>query len=195
MEQYENDNELIYLYRIHDYAANYFIQKYEKQIDLIIQKELYNLPMTHCEEIKQLALMKLIEIIDKYRPDKKASFQRYFKCVINHLIVDYLRDMNREFHYLQEYGQTFPQPVINEGDWWYYSNQGRKLRHNNPIEHQIKVKDAYTQLLNRCTPIQRKIIILRMMGYNQKEIADRLHKKASNISYHMKIIRQMSENL
>jgi DNA-binding CsgD family transcriptional regulator len=33
------------------------------------------------------------------------------------------------------------------------------------------------------------------MGYSQKEIAKRLNKKEGSISYHMKMIRELHDNL
>lgn len=195
MEQFENDNELLYMYRIQSQSANCLIQKYEKRIEMTIMKELRYLSLNHREEIKQLSLIKLTEVIDKYREDKNVSFQHYFKRVMDNLIADYLRSLQREYRYLQEMGQSYPNPEISDGEWWYYSSQGRNICFQNPTEGYIRDKEMILAVWKKCTPIQKKIFYLKMLGYNQKEIALKLRKKESNISYHMKIIREIHDKL
>ena len=153
MEQFENDYELLYMYRIQSQSANCLIEKYEKRIEKTIMKDLRYLPKNHQEEIKQLSLIKLTEVIDKYREDKKVPFHHYFKRVMDNLITDYLRSIHREFHYLQEMGQTYPQPEISDGEWWYYSNQGRNLCFHSPTEHSVRDKESILAVWKQCTPI------------------------------------------
>lgn len=195
MEQFENDNELLYMYRMQSHAANYFIQKYAKQIDIMLCKDFNYLTYAQREEIKQLALIKLSEVIDKYREDKNTSFRHYFHRVFQNLVKDYLRTVRREFCYVQEMGQTSVRSEVSDGEWWYYANQGKNKVLNNDMTQRLYEKNDFSRLFKLCTPIQKKILCLKIMGYSQKEIAKRLNKKEGSISYHMKIIRELHDNL
>ena len=195
MEQFENDNELLYMYRIQSHAATYLIQKYEKFIDTIIYNDLQYLTNSHRDEIKQLALIKLDDIVNKYREDKNTSFHHFFHLSMDNLIRDYLRTIRREFNYLQELGHITNKCEVSDGDWWYYSKQGRNQTFDNILEKRFFEKDKMIKLIKQCSLLQKKILCLRLIGYNQKEIAQRLHKKESSISYQMKIIREKYDNL
>ena len=195
MEQFENDNELLYMYRTQSHAANYFIQKYARQIDIMLCKDFNYLTQAQREEIKQLALIKLSDVIDKYREDKNTSFRHYFYRVFQNLVKDYLRMLRREFSYIQEIGQTTVRSEVSDGEWWYYSNQGKNKLLNNEVIQRLYEKNDFTRLFKLCTPIQKKILCLKIMGYSQKEIAKRLNKKEGSISYHMKMIRELHDNL
>ena len=103
--------------------------------------------------------------------------------------------LRREFSYIQEIGQTTVRSEVSDGEWWYYSNQGKNKLLNNEVIQRLYEKNDFTRLFKLCTPIQKKILCLKIMGYSQKEIAKRLNKKEGSISYHMKMIRELHDNL
>lgn len=191
MEYYANDYELLYMYRMQECAIQILIQKYRRLIHAVIADALSYLSEVHHQELFQLAIIKLIDAADCYRFDQGCSFATYYNRLLDNLIVDYQRKMNRERRL--DYRIQADSYIVREGDTEYAMQRGYLSQ--DEVSENWHINAIMRQVLEHCTPLEQQIVELKVKGYNLREIAEILGRKPESISYFMNKIRKREKNL
>lgn len=181
-----NINEFIYLYFLKDEEAIQLIIDYYRPIVLkmIRSKQAFSSKNDGwMEDRLALADTVLLECLNSYRIDQKASFTTFYKQVLGNRLIDEGKyDVRHQIKY--HYDILPLDQHVKEGETIRYIDAvpDPKTQNNyslelNAILEAIENEDLFTE-------VEAKVLKMRMEGYTQSDIAQEIGKST-------KVVRQV----
>lgn len=186
-----NEYEMLYLIRQKDEEAEtLLIQSFQRKIYQAIYRMKHKLnyhstTSDEDEELFNLCNQALLNAVNSYQDFKGASFSYYATCCIETAIRTYIR--NKRTRTNQGLATAFSlDACISEKEGLYYVDV---IENNNPwFDPRICVSRIEQEKINQdlrkiLSSEEYRVYELRLLGYNNREIAEKLAKSKRRISY------------
>lgn len=164
----ENDDDVKeYIYHKYSYIIDIVLRKYKR---LIYKYEI------NYAEIKQEALIAFDDAIKSYDSEKNASLARFITVVINHQILNYIRDTSKKYH-----KEISINSVDNLGVEYIEKIVVPKYNTERIVFSKLSKDQIIEELLPILSSKERDVLILKLEGYNNSEIKSILNMNLKNI--------------
>lgn len=186
-----NEYEILYYIRQNnEEASKMLINSFQKRIYCAIRriKDKLNYRYTTSDEDEELihyCNQALLKAVERYQDYGKASFTSYATSCIEKAIRTYIR--NKRTGANRELSNALPlDAVMSEKEGLYYIDV---VENNNPAFnpadsiHKIEQEMMKDFLKSKLSDIEYQVYELRLLGYNNREIAEKMNETPRRINY------------
>lgn len=198
-DKYLNDYELIYLISLGDeLALNQLVLKY-KGIMLHSLNEYKAMLYDKFDksELYQVALISLHQSILTYNENMDCSFFTYFKIVVHHGVLAYIRSQRRDRSKANLYSISLDQCVKESEGIYLIDTVENNQAQFNPIDYTClkQWNKNVLDTLRACKPQEVEIFLMWYQGYRYEEIATTNVVSLQHVSYVVSKIKKKLKGL
>lgn len=140
---------------------------------------------SHYEDMYQIACIGLFKALDTFneKSKKAAKFSTWSWEVIKNDLIQECKRMNKKnaHEHSMENWKSVEHGESMEASSEYYEAKWKPIRQSLSMEDEIINKISKEQMLNKFSPTEKNIIILKQQGYKMNEIAKMLQKNIHTI--------------
>lgn len=192
-----NDQELIYLIgERNEEASDILYNKYKNLINLKVKKYVNKAKKVGLEynDLFQEGMLGLSEAIKCYKDIKNTKFSSFANLCIDRQLYSAIVRADRKKHTILNESYSLDFETVEDGksllDFLFDKNSDPSLK----IEYSESKKYLLNYLDSNLTELEKKVLELRIKGYEYKEIANKLDKSYKSVDSALQRIRNKIKN-
>lgn len=174
-----NDFELLdYIYGQNEDANEILLYKYRPLIVNLAKKYQPKDGTIDLNDLIQEGMLALNDTILNYNDSKNANFGTYAKLCIERRIINYIKQVKRNKNKVLNEAISYDFDDDNSMDKFLADNSSEPLSLvTDDEDNQLLIKE----INNNLTKLEQEVFLLKLQGYDYKEIAKRLDKNPKSI--------------